>query len=38
MHARIPGSRLVVIPSASHLSNVEQAEVFNRHLTEFLAG
>jgi 3-oxoadipate enol-lactonase len=37
MHARIPGSRLVVIPSASHLSNVEQAEVFNRHLTEFLA-
>jgi 3-oxoadipate enol-lactonase len=37
IHARIPGSRLVVIPSASHLSNVEQAEVFNRHLTEFLA-
>jgi 3-oxoadipate enol-lactonase len=37
IHARIPGSRLAVIPSASHLSNVEQAEVFNRHLTEFLA-
>ncbi len=36
IHTRIPGSRLVVIPSASHLSNVEQAEVFNRHLTEFL--
>jgi 3-oxoadipate enol-lactonase len=37
MHARIPGSRLVVIPSASHLSNVEQTEIFNRHLIEFLA-
>lgn len=36
MHARIPGSRLVVIPSASHLSNIEQADVFNRHLREFL--
>jgi len=36
MHARIPGSHLVVIPSASHLSNVEQAEVFNRHLVDFL--
>jgi 3-oxoadipate enol-lactonase len=36
MHARIPGSQLIVIPSASHLSNVEQAEVFNRHLVGFL--
>jgi 3-oxoadipate enol-lactonase len=32
----IPGSRLRVIPSAAHLSNIEQAEVFNRHLRDFL--
>jgi 3-oxoadipate enol-lactonase len=37
IHERIAGSRLVVIPSASHLSNIEQAEVFNRNLIEFLA-
>ena len=36
IHERIAGSRLVVIPSASHLSNIEQAEVFNRNLNEFL--
>lgn len=36
MHERIAGSRLVVIPSAAHLSNVEQAEVFNGHLLRFL--
>ncbi|MHB0979469.1 MAG: 3-oxoadipate enol-lactonase [Thermoleophilia bacterium] len=33
---RIPGAELVVIESASHLSNVEQPEVFNRALLEFL--
>lgn len=32
----IPGSDLVVIPSASHLSNLEQPQAFNRALTEFL--
>ncbi len=37
IHERIPGSRLEVIPSASHLSNIEQAEVFNRHLVGFLS-
>jgi 3-oxoadipate enol-lactonase len=37
IHERIAGSRLVVIPSASHLSNVEQAEVFNQYLVEFLS-
>jgi 3-oxoadipate enol-lactonase len=37
IHERIAGSRLVVIPSASHLSNIEQAEVFNRNLIEFLS-
>ncbi len=36
IHERIAGSRLVVIPAASHLSNIEQAELFNRNLIEFL--
>ena len=36
MQARIAGSKLVVIPSAAHLSNIEQAEVFNAHLMAFL--
>ena len=33
---RIPDSRLAVLPSASHLSNVEQAEAFNTALIAFL--
>jgi 3-oxoadipate enol-lactonase len=33
----IPGAELVVIPSASHLSNLEQPESFNRALVKFLA-
>lgn len=37
IHERIAGSRMVVIPSASHLSNIEQAEVFNQNLAGFLA-
>jgi len=36
MHARISGSELVVIPSAAHLSNIEQVDIFNRTLTAFL--
>jgi len=36
IHERIAGSRMVVLPSAAHLSNVEQAEAFNRALLEFL--
>ena len=36
MHKRIPNSRLVVIPSARHLSNVEQPEAFNAALLAFL--
>ena len=36
MNEQILGSRLVVIPSAAHLSNIEQAEVFNSALIEFL--
>jgi len=31
----IKGAELVIIPSAAHLSNVEQAEAFNKALTAF---
>jgi len=33
---RIPGAELVVIESASHLSNIEQPEQFNQALLKFL--
>ncbi len=36
MAEKIPGSELHVIPGAGHLSNLENAPAFNRHLTEFL--
>ena len=36
IHERIKGSKLVIIPSARHLSNVEQPAAFNRALSEFL--
>jgi len=36
MHAHIKGSNLAVIPAAAHLSNIEQAKVFNTHLMEHL--
>lgn len=36
IHDRVKGSELLIIPSASHLSNVEQAEVFNGAITAFL--
>jgi len=36
IHAALPGSELVVIPSASHLSNLEQPAAFNRAMTAFL--
>lgn len=38
MHKRIGNSKLVVLPSARHLSNVEQAEGFNAALLAFLRG
>ena len=38
MHRRIANSKLAVLPSARHLSNVEQAEAFNAALLEFLKG
>jgi 3-oxoadipate enol-lactonase len=37
MHARIPGSRLVVVKEAGHLSSFEQPAAFNLALGEFLA-
>jgi 3-oxoadipate enol-lactonase len=37
MHERIAGSRLEILKSAAHLSNMEQPEAFNRALTSFLA-
>jgi 3-oxoadipate enol-lactonase len=33
----IPGSDLVILPSASHLSNLEQPAAFNQALLDFLA-
>ena len=36
MHQRIPNSKLVIIKSARHLSNVEQPETFNTNLLTFL--
>ena len=36
MQQRIAGSALIVLPSAAHLSNVEQAESFNSALISFL--
>jgi 3-oxoadipate enol-lactonase len=36
MHARIPASELVIIPSAAHLSNIEQPDAFNQALVSFL--
>lgn len=35
IHERIRESKLVIIPSARHLSNVEQPKVFNEALMEF---
>ena len=37
IHAAMPGSELVIIPQASHLSNIEQPEAFNQALEAFLA-
>jgi 3-oxoadipate enol-lactonase len=37
MHERIPGSKLVIIPSAGHTPQIERAPEFNRVLSEFLS-
>jgi len=36
IHENAPGSKLVVLPRAAHLSNIEQSGGFNRALDEFL--
>ncbi len=36
LHAKIPGSMLVVIPGVGHLNNVEAAERFNSEVRRFL--
>ena len=36
MHARISGSRLVILPAVLHLTNIEASARFNRELLEFL--
>jgi len=36
IHGALPGSELVIIPSAAHLSNLEQPEAFNKALSGFL--
>src|SRR2546429_685744 len=36
LHERIKGSELVVLKSASHLSNLEQPDLFSSALTDFL--
>lgn len=38
LHKHIADSRLVVIPDAGHLLNLEQPELFNGAVQEFLAG
>ena len=36
IHGLIQNSKLVVLPSAAHLSNIEQAAAFNSHMLNFL--
>lgn len=38
MAEQIPGAKLEVIPQSGHISNLENPEVFNRALLNFLAG
>jgi 3-oxoadipate enol-lactonase len=37
IHRALPGSKLVVIPDAAHLSNLEQPDAFNQALGDFLS-
>lgn len=36
IHHALPGSKLVIIPSAAHLSNLEQPDAFDQALASFL--
>ena len=37
IHEHAPGSKLVMIPQAAHLSNLEQPAAFTKAMQEFLA-
>ncbi|MFN2579416.1 MAG: alpha/beta fold hydrolase, partial [Pyrinomonadaceae bacterium] len=37
MHRGLPGARLEIIEDAAHMTNMEQSEVFNRELIDFLS-
>jgi pimeloyl-ACP methyl ester carboxylesterase len=37
MAAKLPNSQHVIIPGAGHIVNIEEAEIFNRELIDFLA-
>jgi pimeloyl-ACP methyl ester carboxylesterase len=36
--AKIPGAVQVVVPDAGHVSNLDQPELFNQAVLEFLGG
>ncbi|WP_269460335.1 alpha/beta fold hydrolase [Polynucleobacter necessarius] len=36
MHRLIDHSKMVIIEQAAHLSNIEQSEIFNRTVREFI--
>ncbi len=36
-HLNVPGSRAVMVPDAGHFLQLEQPDVFNKHVLEFLA-
>jgi len=38
MAGKIPGAQKIVIPGAGHAANLDQPELFNRAVAEFLAG
>jgi pimeloyl-ACP methyl ester carboxylesterase len=38
MAGKIPGSQKAVIPGAGHAANLDQPQLFNRAVTDFLAG
>ena len=37
LHESLPGSRIVTVPGAGHLSNLEAPQSFNRLLADWLA-
>jgi 3-oxoadipate enol-lactonase len=37
IHEKIKGSKLIILKSAAHLSNIEQAEAFNKAVISFLS-